>query len=372
AQAGSITPEMDKNIMAGLDAIYTMDFDAAERAARRVIELAPDHPQGYFAEASVAWTRYVYDTEETDQSLVEPFEKKTAEVIKLADRWLKKHPKDSDVLMIQGSAYGLSSRLLVMRRSWLSAYWDGRAALGLVRDAVAADPQNHDARLGVGMYDYYSDVYPRFIGVLAKIMLRGDRLRGIETLKLVAEKGRYSKFAAKLLLVEIFTMDAFGAKNPEEALRISREVRAAYPGSPMLHAAELVSLYEAKRYEEAAAGAREFLERVKQGKYRPLDQAKGSVILATALWAEGKKEEALAAMRAGTEVKMGGRLSRWSVWALTRAGQLEDLLGRHEDARRSFRAAAAEVDTWGMREVAKENVRHPFKTDGYPGPIQPP
>ena len=48
AFAGSITPEMDKHILGGLDAIYRMDFDKAESESQKVIEIAPEHPYGYF------------------------------------------------------------------------------------------------------------------------------------------------------------------------------------------------------------------------------------------------------------------------------------------------------------------------------------
>jgi len=372
ALAGSITPEMDKHILGGLDAIYRMNFDEAESESQKVVDLNPEHPYGHFGLASALWTRYVYETEQTDQSLIVPIEKKMAQVIKLSERWLKKYPKDADVLMVQGSAYGLSARLLCMRHEWLKAYWHGRKAVHITRDAVKADPTLYDAYLGLGMYDYYTDLYHRVVGVLAKVVLGGNRQRGIDYLKLVAEKGRYSKIAAQLLLVEIYNQDPFGAYNPAEALKIMKEIRARYPSSAMLHAAQLVSFYEAKSYDEVIAGAKTYVQLTRQGKYRPIELAKGHVMLGTALWAQNKKEQALESLKAASQVKMGDQLTRWAVWALIRAGQLEDVMGKRQEALADYKAAASLPDYWGMKPLAKANLRKPYKNAAHPGPIQTP
>ena len=320
----------------------------------------------------MAWTRYVYETEETDQDLLDPYEKQTWEAVSVAEKWLKTNPKDPEAMMLMGSAYGLSSRLLVMRREWLKAYWNGRKAVGLLRETVKLAPDYWDAYLGIGMYDYYTDVYQRAVKVLAKILFGGSRLRGIETLRQVAEKGRYSKNAARLLLVEIYNMDKFGAKNPAVAVSMMKEIRAQYPTSPMLHAAEIVSLYESGRLDEALAGAKAYLKAVKDKKYRPIDLAKGSVMLGTILWGQGHPGDALAAFLRGSEVRYKGKLSRWAVWAAIRAGQVQDTRGRREEALVLYKAAASEPDLWGFRFAAKEGLSKPFRDAGGPGAIQPP
>lgn len=371
ALAGSITPEMDKALNEGLDAIYTMNFDAAEAAARRVMEMAPEHPYGYFGLAAAALTRYVYETDQTDQSVVPIFEERIALATRKAKEWLRKNPRDADVLMVAGACHGIASRMFSTRRQWIKAYLSGRKAISYTRASLKHDPELFDSYLGMGMYDYYTDAYPRVIGVLAKIVLRGNRRRGIEELKVAAEKGRYGKVAAKLILVEICTEDKFGTKNPEEAVRLMTEVRRRYPGSAMLHSADVVSLYEAKRHEEARRGALDFLARVSSGAYAGLQLAKGQVMLGTALWALGEKEAALEALKAGSGVRLGRQLSRWAVWALVRAGQLSDTLGRREEALRLYKAAAQEPDLWGLRAIAEKGLSKPYVSPE-PGPMPPP
>lgn len=371
--AGSVPmpPEMQAHLLEGVDSIYRMQFDRAEAAAKRAIAINPEHPHAYMGLAGVAWTRYVYESDQSDPKLIDAFAERTRETIEVAERWLKKHPRDANGLMALGAAYGISSRLMVIRKQWIKAYWHGRKAVNVTREAVKADPKLWDAYLGVGMYDYYSDLYPHFIGALAKIVLRGNRARGIETLKLVAEKGRLSQSNAKILLVEIYTEDPFGAKDPAKAIAIMKELRAKYPESAMVHSAELVALFTAARYEEVVSGARDYLERVKKGRYNDIERGKGFVILGCGLWAAGKKDEALGAFRESMKVDFNGAPSRWAVFAHIKAGNLLDALGRREEALAEYKFAIKQPDLWDFRGLAKGYVSKPY-AHALPDRIPPP
>ena len=357
--------------MEAIDDLYRMDFNLAEADTRKAMALNPEHPHPYLSLAGITWTRYVYGRDQSDQTLLPVFESQVNRAMEVSRRWLQKHPGDPEGLMTLGAAYGVSSRLLLVRRQWLKAYRHARMALQFTRSAVKADPKLHDAYLCIGMYDYYADLYPRLIGALARLVLGGSRLRGIATLKMVAEEGRYSRNAAKMMLVEIYTEDPYGARNPAEAVRIMREFRARYPRSAMLHSAMLVALYSDERYEDVVHGAGEFLGLVAEGKYESHDKAEGEVILATALWALGRREQALEAFGQAAQVRIGDALSRWATWALLRRGELEDSMGNRWAALKDYSAAASRIDSWGLRERAVKRALKPFREE-FPGPIPPP
>lgn len=263
--------------------------------------------------------------------------------------------------MALGAAEGILGRMYATRRQYIRGYLSARSAMKATRAAVEADPSLIDAQLGLGMYDYFTDLYPRMIRPLAKVILRGDRARGIERLRLVAEKGSWGKMAAKMLLVEISLHDPYGARDPELAVRLMEEVRARYPTSAMLHSAQLAAFYQAGRLEEAHKGALEFLRKVEEGRYRRFDEAKGRVFLAAAQWALGRREEALATYLKGAGLKPR---NRWSVWALIRAGHVLDLLGRRTEALLAYREAAMEPDRWGYKEYADKALKRPFVLEG--------
>lgn len=358
--AGSITPEMEVHLQKGLDGIYSMDFDLADRSAQEVIKLAPEHPHGYFGWAAAAMMRYIYETEQGDHALVKLFEERSAIAAEKAKAWLKTHPDDAEVMVVYGATFGVAARLQAIKHQWIRAYFTARKAIAWQKAALKADPACYDAYLGIGMYDYYTDVYPSFIGVLSKVMLRGNRKRGIEELRLASEKGRFSNVVADLLLVEIAIEDRFGARDPAEGLRLMAKIRKRYPHSAMLHAAEISALYEAGRFDEVKKASEEFLSKVSTGAYAPMQEAKGRVLLGTALWALEQREAALQAMLDGAKVRFNGGVARYAMWATIRAGQLYDALGRREDAVRMYKEAALLPDPWDFRRYAEAGLRRPY------------
>lgn len=366
-----VPPEIDVPLMEGVDDIYRMKFDRAEEGARKIIASNPDHPNAYMGLAGVSWTRYVYETDQGDDKLIDQFEQRTNKAIEVAQKWLKAHPSDAQAMMTLGAAYGLASRLSLIRQKWVSGYFQGRKALAMTKAAVKADPELWDGYLGLGMYDYYSDLYPRFVGALAKIVLRGNRQRGIEYLKVVAEKGHYSQHNAKILLVEIYTEDPYGAKDPQKAVEIMKDLRGRFPDSALMHSAELVAQFTAGRYADVEAGAREYLKRAASGQYNAIEKGKGQVILGCALWGQQKNEEALLAFREAQKVLWDGKPSRWAVWGALKAGNLQDAMGRRADAVKDYRFVVNEKDRWGFRALAKPFLSKPYALKG-PDRIPPP
>src|ERR1035437_10197267 len=91
AGRSSVTPEMDRLVMAGIDGIYRMDFDAADAAARAAMALDPSYPHAYLGAAATDFIRYIYGPAQTDDRLVKSFEGKAEVSIAVAERWLKTH-----------------------------------------------------------------------------------------------------------------------------------------------------------------------------------------------------------------------------------------------------------------------------------------
>lgn len=367
-----ITPEMDKHLMRGVDLIYQMKFEEAEREANEALKLNPEHPHAYLGLAGVSWTKYVYGPDQDDPKLLAEYEQRTKKAAEVASAWNKKHPDDAGGFMTAGAAYGLWSRLLIIQHHWVSGYFKGTTALKLTKQSVKLDPELWDGYLGLGMYDYYSDLYPHFIGALAKIVLRGNRERGIQYLRTVAEKGHYSQSNAKILLVEIYTEDPFGAKDGKKAVELMKDLRARYPEGSMMHAAEFVAEFTAGDYEKSLATAREYTKLAKAGTYGAVEISKGETAEAVNLWALKRTDEAWAKCRdAMAHKRKDGRLSRWAQWSRIKCGNMLDSLGRREEAVKLYKEVVAEPDTWDFRDIAKSFVSKPYSSSG-PDRIPPP
>ncbi len=371
ARKTSVTPEMDQLLHAGIDAIYLMDFAAADAILVKAIALEPEYPHAYLGRAATDLIRFAYGAEQADPALLKTFQAKTDVAIKVAEAYLKKHPNDPDVLFVLGSAHGISGRLAIVQRQWLRAFGHGRTSMKTIRLAAKLEPELYDAQLGLGMFDYYVATIPKFAGWLAKIMLGGDRVRGIQRIRVAAEKGDYARTSAQFILVEIFLEDEFGARDPIEGLKFMRGIHARYPDSPMIDTALISALYEAKQYDEAVKAAREYQARIKSGRYPANYLAQSHAFLATLLWAAGDKEKALSEFNAAAEARAGGVCTRWTVWSRVRVGHLLDALGRRAEALAAYKAAYAEKDDWDYRVLIKPCLKTPCVGDKYPGHFSP-
>ena len=371
ARKTSVTPEMHALLHEGIDAIYMMDFAAADAITAKAIALDPAYPHAYLGRAATDLIRFAYGTEQADPALIKTFEVKIAETIKVAQAWLKTHPQDPDVLFVLGSAHGISGRLAIVQRQWLRAFGHGRASMKTIRLAAKLDPELYDAQLGLGMFDYYVATIPKFAGWLANIVLGGDRARGIREIRVAAEKGDYARTSAQFILVEIFLEDDFGARNPAEGLKWMRGIHAQYPDSPMVDTALIAALYEDRKYGEAIQEAREYQARTKAGRYPVMNLAKSHAILGTLLWAAGDKAGALDEFNAGAAATGGGLRTRWMVWSRARVGQLLDALDRRDEALAAYKAAYDETDDWGYRALIKPCLQAPCVGEKYPGRFSP-
>ncbi len=369
ARQTTLTPEMDKLVMEGVDDIYKMDFDGADEAAKKAMALNPDYPHAYLGAAATDFIRFVYGPDQADEKLADSFEKKVVVAISVAESWLKTHPDDPDALLVLGSGYGICARLDLERHEYIKGFGDGKRSMRYIRASIKSDPEMYDSYLGLGMFDYYTDTIPRFAGWLAKLMLGGNRARGLKELRLAAEKGHFAKIGAQLILVEIDTQDEFGARNPSDAVRLMNGIRKKYPNSPMLHSAQVVALYENGEFAEGLREANEYMKRVRSGAYPSVNMSMAHCLMGSLLWASGgDKNEALAEFQAGAE---DAALSRWKVWNRVRAGELLDLFGRRDEALAAYNAAYAEPDKWGFRAVIKPCLMKPCVGSAYPGIFSP-
>lgn len=366
-----LNPEQEAYIHRGVEKMIRMEFDASRKEFEVLEKMVPGHPHPYFGYASVAWLRFIYESEQSDQALLKPFHEAIEKGIDVSDAWVKLHPEDAEGWMTRGALHGLYARLLMTRHRYIKGYFTARTSMKSVRRALKIDPELMDAKLGIGMYDYYTDVYPHFVGVLAKLVLRGDRERGIALINEVAEKGRFSKWTAKMALVEIYTHDMWGAKDPERAVEIMAEVREAFPNSSMLHSAELCAKLYANHYAEVEVDAVKFIKRVDSGEYLALEKAKGLLILGHAQWFLGKPTLALKSFREAALIKMKGQLSRYAVASLIRAGNVLDTMGKREDAMALYKQAKGQPDHWGFKKVAALHLSKPFILPTLPFIITP-
>src|SRR5579859_4557363 len=120
----------------------------------------------------------------------------------LANARIKANPNDSKALYALGATYALRANWnFLVRKAWRDALNDATTARKLHNRVSELDPSNYDARLVQGAHDYIVGSLPRLYKMLGFLVgFHGDKAKGMQTLRDVAEKGRSNSIDAKIFL----------------------------------------------------------------------------------------------------------------------------------------------------------------------------
>jgi tetratricopeptide (TPR) repeat protein len=141
-------------------------------------------------------------------------------------------PDDTRALYSMGVSYGLRGNyLFVVKKGWVDALHDATAARKMHRRVTELDPEFIDAKLTQGVNDYIVGSLPlhwKMFGFMAGF--RGDKQRGMRTLKEVAEQGRMNRVDAMVLLAALYLRE----KRPGDAVPVLTELTQAFPKNALL------------------------------------------------------------------------------------------------------------------------------------------
>ncbi len=371
----NLPPDVMEYATVGINGVYSLDFDTAQENIEKVFALYPDHPFAHFGNAMIAWSRYEYEYELSDDSQRKAFEKTLDDSIAGIKRWIKKNPEDPNAYMGIGALYGLRAMFTMRNRSWITAYFSGRKAISNLEKSLKLDPTYYDAYFGLGIYNYFAGTLPGVVKVLAKIVaIKGDVNKGVEQLNLSREKATFTSDSSKLLLIEVQNTRGSKYYAPEKSLEYIRQLRAKYPDNPLMHYVELICLFETGQYEQVLAGGKEFLALIGTDPfYKDIYISRAYTAIGTSLMAQGKWEEARAAFEAGRAALVGQEPSRWGVWNEYRLGQVYDALAERDKAVAQYKKVLSFKDKWGFDAAAKERLKTPWTpgTGADVGPLPP-
>ncbi len=93
--------------------------------------------------------------------------------------------------------------------------------------------------------------------MLSKLLMHGNRKRGIEEIERALKNGRHARVEAILFLIDIYTS---WEKQPEKAVSLARQLYQKYPQSPAMHLALIGTLSAAKQWDLVSAESEKFLK----------------------------------------------------------------------------------------------------------------
>jgi hypothetical protein len=257
AMAGSV-PSVVPLLQTGYHQMYDLDFDQAHQTFAEWERQRPDDPLGHVSNAAaylfaefdrlnilqseffVNDDRFKHSKRLTpDPSVRQAFDAELARAEELSNGILSRTPQDADAMFARILTMGLRAdyAALIEKRYMdsLSVIKNSRAT---AEKLLSIAPDYYDAYLAIGVENYMLSLKAAPIRWLLQLGgAQVDRDRGIQDLRLTAEKGQYLSPYARLLLA----VAALRNKEPDKARDLLAALVREFPHN-RLYSEELARL----------------------------------------------------------------------------------------------------------------------------------
>ena len=242
----------------GYRQMYNLEFEQAHKTFAEWMRVHPADPLGPASDAAgylfteldrlhiLQGEFFLHDENfRTKQKLtVDPvavklFRSQLARATELANKVLAAEPRNTNALFASTLAVGLQSDFdALIEKRYLSAISATKQARNLAEKLLGVDPNFHDAWVAVGIENYLLSLKPMPVRwVLQLTGSKTDKALGIEKLRITAEKGRYFKPFAELMLAVAALRDS----DKPTARKILQKLANEFPNNH-LYQQELVRL----------------------------------------------------------------------------------------------------------------------------------
>lgn len=239
------TPTLDE----AFARLYNFDFAGSQRLARSYTEAKPDDPVGHAARAA----SYLFSElhrmnllgkefmtsddriKSKDKILAKEaaqveFQKAASEARRLSLATLERDPSDPNALLAMTLITGMERDFSALVEKRLRVSLDyAKESTQYARRLIEADPTQYDAYFTFGFSEYLVGSLPFFARWFMKLDgVVGDKEKGLKELETAAERGRYLKPFARMMLAMFYLRE----KRPEDSKRHLQELARTFPGNP--------------------------------------------------------------------------------------------------------------------------------------------
>ena len=357
----------------GFEYFYSLDYDESVAEFERAVAANPEDPEAYNHLAQALLYREMFHAGALESELVtgnnpflrrqkmEPraenikrFDEAIAKAMSLAQARVSQNPRDAKANYALGVAYGFRANAgFVIRKAYMDALRDATQSRKLCNLVTEIEPGNVDAKLVQGLHDYVVGSLPfymKFVGFLAGF--RGDKEKGIATVKMVSEKGTLNKLDAQILLGVIYRRERRAA----DAIPLLRPMIARFPRN-YLFRLELAQMYSDLGDKAKALETFDEIERLKKAGTKGYERLSGERLA----FARGNMlfwyqdfDAAIEQLKLATAHPESLDLNN-ATMAWMRLGQCYDMKKQRAAAKPAYRAA---IQMAPASEVAKESRRY--------------
>jgi hypothetical protein len=229
---------------AGYRAMYNLDFDQAHKIFTEWEQLHPGDPLGPASNAAAylfaEFDRlrilqsefFVEDSLFKHRAKVTPdpaayraFDQELSKAEQLADSLLSQSPQQTDAMFAKTLALGLrADYLALVEKRYLESLSAVKSSRALAEKLLSLEPSYYDAYLAIGVENYLLSLKAAPLRWFLQMNgAQTDKGRGIQNLRLTAEKGHYLSPYARLLLAVAALRDKDRSQAREILSDLSRE-----------------------------------------------------------------------------------------------------------------------------------------------------
>ncbi len=214
---------VDSLVDIAVELFYQKKFDEAIKICENVIQQYPENPLGYLGQAGVYhllmlnYRVNVYSNE---------FDSLTTLAIKSGEQVVRKYKQDADAFFVLGASYGFRGLHRIRRGEWLGAFYDGIKGITNIQRAHRLDDKMYDVYYALGLFYYWKSVKANVLAVLR--LMKDEREKGIEYLKIAIDKGKFTDRESKFALIEIYYYEDRYA----EALQVCESMADRFADDP--------------------------------------------------------------------------------------------------------------------------------------------
>jgi tetratricopeptide (TPR) repeat protein len=363
----------------GANHLYNLDFREAEAAFLSLTKSHPDNPDYWNSLATTYWLKILYNQQKfnmetfshkdrfgTDDSRDSGFDAEEKQfraaidkAMAVADAVLKKDPRNINAHYAKGVSYAsLGSFEATIRRAWVTAARRAKAAREEHLQVLALDPNFHDARAAVGVYNYAVGS----LSFAAKALVfmvglgSGDKAGGIKDIELAASKGTRALVDSKMLLVVVYGREW----QFEKARKLLDELHAKYPRNFMFDMTKAGLFAKEKKWDQAAQTYAQMIEkqRAKKDGYERMRVEKLYYELANAQFQGQKFGEAAATFELVAKAPNATANERANahLWM----GRMLDTSNKRNEAVTHYKAVLTLDSDPSLKNDARSLMKKPF------------
>lgn len=352
--------DMQIEVTNAINDMYNFEFDEAEEVFIFMRFRYPEHPLPYFLMGLSQWWRIVPNI--NVKSNDEEFEKWLDLSIEKAEKLYDKDENNIEARFFLAAAYAFKGRLYSERGYYSKATWAGKNTLSYFELENEQNDLSPEFAFGDGLYYYYSEWIRENYGWLKPVLSffpDGDKEKGIQKLKYVANNAFYTRTEAQMFLVHIL---AENNQDPKEALRIAEYLNFKFPNNAYFHRQYARMLYQYGRYREVAPVCNTILQKLDSGYYGYEANSGRYATFFLGQYYEliNKKEEAMDMYMSAVEFgeQADAEDAGYHIYALLRIGKLYEDKGNKRKAKDYYKQARRNAKSGHQaKDKAKEYLR---------------